>query len=277
MKIKALAGRLDLPEWALLPEFLKYLASRNYEALDDHEHRWLHVIPGRELTYALNLFIRDQKRYYEATRAGSSFTIHLAETDNITEFNYAYFRHDTGAFVFTHYRGCATGIHEFGRLLKRRFEDYKNDEKQKTGQRKMTGRARFTQIMSPDTWERHLERMQRIDEFTIRVVGESDAVFRERDLRSKTEIFKFQRVSGKSRIIEGIKRKYRELKPHRAAVRGIGEEAQGMTVELGENTEVFDRFEHDEVVEEIALDNFQNSKLMRLILAFKDEPVLTIR
>jgi len=276
MKIRAMAGRLALPAWADFRRFAEYLRALASDDLGDGTARHLYVRPDRDVTYALNLLVKDQKRFYQWAQTDGRPTLRVAETDNMVEFNYAYFRNDNGAFVFTHYRGSGTGIAEFGAMLKRRFRTYAQDTEASEG-RKLAKRAEFRRLMSREAWQAKLRGLRRVKAFSVEVVGESDGLFEDADLKSILKEYRFDPVSRIRKIKDGILAAAEQIQFRRARVRGRDDEDGDVTIVLGDNVEILEEFDYDTAVEEMGLDDFHTRPLMRSILAFRDHAVLRAR
>lgn len=277
MKIKAVAGRLSLPGWAPLHRFFEYLASKSGEAMNDESTREMHVIVGQDLTYGLNILIRDQRKYYQLRQENGKDTIELSQTGNIMEFNYFYFRHDTGAYVFTHYTGCGTGQAEFERLLRVRFDSYRDDVNaaRKKGEAEKKGKPRLSRIASLKEWYRYLEDVEKVNDLSISIVNPSENLFSPDQLRTETITYRFRSGTKRDKLIAAIRNAVTTMNPLRGSVGVTNEVGDDVRVALAAQIAVFDRFDFNEYVTKISFTDFHKSKLMLAILQYKDESLLT--
>ncbi len=123
--------------------------------------------------------------------------------------------------------------------------------------------------------EAHYVRLKAYRE-TIEVVDADDDGFAEGDLRSKKVEWTFCKGAKTPRVWTTVRRLYKRDKPRRVSVTGIDADDLETTHVLGDNKEIFERFDYDEMVETVRIDKFVESRLMRAILEYKDHPLLQV-
>lgn len=275
MRIKVVAGKLSLPQWVSYTRFFRYLSSRNGEPLNDDGTRLMYLRVGRDLTYGLNILVRDQKKFYELRDTPEGKAIRLAQTRNIMEFNYFYFRNANGAYVFTQYRGCATGQLRFEQLIRKRFNEFKQDENASLNEGEARrGRAKLARLASARAWHQHLEAAEDIHDLVVVIRSPSTGLFGPHGLRFEKRIYGFERGRSVRILCHKIKNAVTAMNPLKAIVHIKNKHGDDTPITVGKNIEVFDRLDFDEHVEPISFDNFHKSILMRAIEEYKDDPLL---
>lgn len=298
LKIKINAGRIVFPPWTTAKQFFDYAKSRNDLPLDDAGNRRMYFVVGRDLSYALNVYVKDQSKFYQFIRGSQDAppTIKLRQQRNMMEFNYVYFRHDTGAYALTTHYGCCTGMGQFENLIRKIFRQYRQDceraDSERQGYRVKLSEPELRRLVSQESWDQHLTRMSRLQSLTLgnvelgedqaaaapavtEIIGAGQNEFRPNQLKGTTVTFRFRSDARRDGLIAPIKRVLQLIGFKRASVACQNDTGDDLTVQVGVNAQIFDRLDYDEYVDEIRLDDFHRSRLMDAILEYKDHAIMT--
>ncbi len=117
MKIKVLAGRFELPDWAEQKAFWRWMETRNKDTMEKGS-RFIHVKVEEGITKGLNCFSTNRKNMLQLQRKeGEPATLQVVTAEGLSEANNFFVRHDNGAFVFTGVPGKWDGAAVFRRAV----------------------------------------------------------------------------------------------------------------------------------------------------------------
>lgn len=286
MKVKAFGIRLELPSWTSPSEFFTFLEGKSDESVDGDlppgtdPHRYVRLINDDRMAYGLNVFVRDRKRYYQLQRnRRRPAAITAVDFRNMLEFNFFYLWHDTGCGIMTHYRGCETSVEMLGVLINRRFREFKEDVNRRNRSR-VRGNARLTRLPIADQWDEIAEKCRgalsaRIS-YDVPEIIEQD--YRPQQLRYAAIEFDFQEGTSPSGVVSWLKELMSRFRPKRASLRVVDADREEMTIQVGPtNYEVLNRWDFEDVADNIDLNDWRENALMQAILADRNHRRLRMR